>query len=72
MATSASKLRVPRRHLPLAEKRRIVELTLRAGASVDAIAREHGVRANSLHRWRRCLAEIPTFRTQRGPFIVKS
>jgi transposase len=51
-ATSAPKQHVPRRHLPLAEKRRIVELTLRAGASVVAIAHEHGLRSNSLHRWR--------------------
>jgi hypothetical protein len=38
--------------ISLERKRRIVELTLRAGASVLAIAREHGVRPNSLHRWR--------------------
>jgi transposase-like protein len=51
-ATTAPKARAPRRSWPPAEKRRIVELTLRAGASVLAIAREHGVRPNSLHRWR--------------------
>lgn len=42
---------LPRRRLPLAEKRRIVELTLRAGASVRAIAREHDVNRNSLYQW---------------------
>jgi transposase-like protein len=51
-ATTAPKARAPRRSWPSAEKRRIVELTLRAGASVLAIARDHGVRPNSLHRWR--------------------
>lgn len=40
-----------RRRLPLSEKRRIVELTLREGASVRAIAREHGVNRNSLYQW---------------------
>lgn len=38
--------------MPLAEKRRIVELTLRAGASVSAIAREHGVQPHSVYQWR--------------------
>jgi transposase len=51
-ATQSLKQRAPRRSWPLAEKRRIVELTLRVGTSVPAIAREHGVRPNSLHRWR--------------------
>ena len=44
--------RAPRRHLPPAEKRRIVELTLVEGASVVAIAREHGVHPNSLGQWK--------------------
>ena len=39
------------RRLSLAEKRRLVELTLRAGASILAIAREHGVSRNSLYHW---------------------
>src|ERR1035438_9200988 len=47
-ATAAPKQRAPRRHLSPAEKRRIVELTLREGASLLAIAREHGVHPNSL------------------------
>jgi transposase-like protein len=46
------KPRAPRRRWPLAEKRRIVELTLREGASVRAIAREHGVDPTSLCQWR--------------------
>ena len=44
--------RAPRRHLPPAEKRRIVELTLVEGASIVAIAREHGVHPNSLGQWK--------------------
>ena len=52
MATRAPEQRAPRREWPLAEKRRIVELTLLAGVSVGAIAREHGVHATSLSHWR--------------------
>ena len=51
-ATRAPKPRAPRRQWPLAEKRRIVELTLRAGVSVRAIAREQGVHPTSLSHWR--------------------
>jgi len=43
--------KVPRRHHPLSEKRRIVELALREGSSFAAIAREQGVHPNSLRRW---------------------
>jgi len=34
------------------EKRRLVELALRAGASLREIAREHGVHPNSLRAWK--------------------
>jgi transposase-like protein len=44
--------RAPRRQWPPAEKRRIVELTLRAGASVPGVARENDVNPNSVHRWK--------------------
>ncbi|MHB8153879.1 MAG: transposase [Vulcanimicrobiaceae bacterium] len=37
--------------MPLSEKHRIVELTLREGACVRAIAREQGVNRNSLYQW---------------------
>lgn len=50
-ASNAPNQRSPRRRLPFAEKRRIVELTLREGASVRAIAREQGVNRNSLYQW---------------------
>jgi transposase-like protein len=36
----------------VAEKRRIVELTLREGASISEIARAHGIHYNSVSRWR--------------------
>ena len=52
-ATKAPKERAPHRHWPMAEKRRIVELTLRPGASLVAIAREQDVNPNSLYRWKR-------------------
>jgi transposase len=42
-----------RRWRSVAEKRRIVELTLVAGASVALVARAHGVNANQVFRWRR-------------------
>ena len=42
-----------RRLWPVFEKRRIVELTMREGASIRAIAREHGVHPTSLSHWRR-------------------
>ncbi len=44
--------RAPRRRWPLSEKQRIVELTLREGASIRAIAREHGIDPTSLSHWR--------------------
>ena len=51
MEVSAAPHRRAARRVSLAEKRRLVELTLRAGASVLAIAREQGVSRNSLYQW---------------------
>ncbi len=42
-----------RRRRSVAEKRRIVELTLVPGASVALVARAHGVNANQVFKWRR-------------------
>ncbi|HEX9842177.1 MAG TPA: transposase [bacterium] len=42
-----------RRRWPEAERRRIVEETLRPGASVARVARAHGVNANQVFAWRR-------------------
>lgn len=50
--TNAPKKRAPRRRWAPAEKLRIVELTLHEGASVAAIAREHGINRNNLVRWK--------------------
>jgi transposase-like protein len=52
MGARAPKQRAPRRRWPSAEKRRLVELTLRPGSSVAAIARDHGVYPNSLRQWK--------------------
>jgi transposase len=52
MAARAPKQRAPHRRRPLAEKRRLVELTLQPGSSLGAIAREHGVYPNSLRQWK--------------------
>jgi transposase len=35
------------------EKRRIVEETLRAGVSISAVARSHGINANQVFQWRK-------------------
>ena len=50
--SKAPKQRSPRRRWPIAEKRRIVELTLREGVSTRAIAREEGVNPTSLCHWK--------------------
>ena len=49
-STAANPRRSRRRWAP-AEKRRLVELTLGTGASVTAIAREHGVNRTNLRQW---------------------
>jgi transposase-like protein len=50
-----------RRWRSVAEKRRIVELTLEPGASVALVARAHGVNANQVFKWRRAFerGEMP-------------
>jgi transposase-like protein len=45
--------RPPLRHWEIDVKRRIVEETLKPGASVAAIARAHNANANMVFRWRR-------------------
>ena len=46
-------MRKTRKRWPLAEKRRIVELTLEPGASVAQVAQAEGVNANQVFQWRR-------------------
>jgi transposase len=43
----------PRRRWAVGEKCRIVEQTLKPGASVALVARAHGVNANQVFSWRR-------------------
>ena len=45
--------RRPRSRHPVAEKRRIVELTFEPGASVAQVAQANGVNANQVFKWRR-------------------
>jgi len=45
--------RAPRKRRSVVEKRRIVEETMQAEASVARVAREHGVNANQVFHWRR-------------------
>lgn len=45
--------RGPYKHHPLAFKRAVVEASLRPGASVARVAREHGINANQLFFWRK-------------------
>jgi transposase len=44
---------VPRRRRSALERRRVVEETLQAGASVARVALKHGVNANQVFQWRR-------------------
>ena len=46
-----------RRRWPSAEKLRIVEETLEAGASISVVARRNGVAPNLLYRWRRLMLD---------------
>lgn len=47
------KIEQPRRQRrSIAEKRKLVELAMRPGASVARVAREHGVNANMVFYWR--------------------
>jgi transposase len=64
-----------RRSWPVAEKRRIVELTLAPGASVARVARAHGVNANQVFVWRRAfergeLVESAALATALLPVVV--
>lgn len=48
---------VKRQYRSSQERRQIVEETLRAGASVAVIARQHGVNANQVFHWRKLYRE---------------
>lgn len=49
--------RGPYKHHPLAFKQAVVEESLRPGASVARIAREHGINANQVFLWRKTYRE---------------
>jgi len=51
--SGVSEVRRVRRWRSISEKRQIVQLTMEAGASVAEIARDHGLNANQLFKWRR-------------------
>lgn len=53
MEGGAGAKRRTRRFRPIAEKRRIVELTLEPGASMAVVARAYAVNANQVFSWRR-------------------
>ncbi|MBW4028791.1 MAG: transposase [Acidobacteria bacterium] len=48
-----SEVRRVRRWRSATEKRQIVQLTMEPGASVSEVARDHGVNANQVFKWRR-------------------
>jgi transposase len=52
-AAVESSEQAPRRRRSVEEKRRIVEETLEAGASVARVARRHAVNANQVFYWRK-------------------
>ena len=53
MQSGLSEVRRVRRWRSISEKRQIVQLTMQAGASVAEVAREHGLNANQVFKWRR-------------------
>jgi transposase len=66
-----------RRRRSLAEKRRIVDLTLQPGSSVSLVARANGVNANQVFAWRRAferggLAETSVSPTSLLPVTVSA
>lgn len=63
-AEDADASRRGRRRRPGSEKLQIVRLTMEPGASVAEIAREHGVNANQVFKWRRLF--------ERGQLIDRS
>ena len=56
-AAVAAKRRGAYQHHPLALKRSIVEETLKPGASVARIARQHSINANQVFLWRKAYRE---------------
>lgn len=60
MQTPHSGAKATKRRHSVAFKRKLVGLTNQSGASVAAIALEHGVNANLVFKWRRQQLGVPT------------
>ena len=61
--------RIVRRRRSVEEKRRIVEETLGAGASVARVARRHAVNANQVFYWRKKYREGRLGKNQSGKLL---
>src|SRR3979411_640559 len=61
--------RTKRRRRSVEEKRRIVEETLEAGASVARVARRHAVNANQVFYWRKKYREAPLGKKQSSKLL---
>ncbi|MEO6319454.1 MAG: transposase [Polaromonas sp.] len=59
METPRNPVKATKRRHSAAFKRNLVKLTAQAGASVAAIALEHGINANLLFKWRRAQSGRP-------------
>ncbi len=53
MQSGMSEVRRVRRWRSISEKRQIVQLTMEPGARVAEVARDHGLNANQVFKWRR-------------------
>jgi transposase len=53
MQSCMSEVRRVRRWRSISEKRQIVQLTMEPGARVAEVARDHGLNANQVFKWRR-------------------
>jgi transposase len=73
-AAAVSAERRVRRWRSVSEKRQIVQLTLKPGSSVAEVAREHGVNANQVFKWRRAFerGELTESSTALIPVTVTS
>jgi transposase len=63
---------ITRRRRTIEEKRRIVEETLRPGASVSRVARRHDVNANQVFHWRQKYREGRLGESQSGKLLPVS
>jgi len=69
MLVEESAKAITRRRRSIEEKRRIVEETLRPGASVSRVARRHDVNANQVFHWRQKYREGRLGERQSGKLL---